>query len=148
MGEELTCEVIGGFLEACNDYDLDAIMGYFANDCVVSMPRGTPPRGDQYVGKDEVRASLAKRFEGIPNVHYGSDQRWVCGDDFGYPSGPRPKLRRGPREESAHSLGACARCKPSQQIVWRDVCDWADRRYRLGQEHSGETVGGARSCGH
>ena len=95
MGEELAGEVRGGFLGACNDHDLDAILGYFANDCVVSNPRGTPPRGDQYVGKDEVRASLAKRFEGISNVHYGDDQYWVCGDDFGYPSGPRPKLRRG-----------------------------------------------------
>ncbi|TFD21613.1 nuclear transport factor 2 family protein [Cryobacterium sp. TMS1-13-1] len=95
MGEELTGEVLGGFLEACTNHDRDAIMGYFANDCVVSMPRKTPPRGDQCVGKDEVRASLAKRFEGIPNVHYGNDQHWVCDDDFGYPSGPRPKLRRG-----------------------------------------------------
>jgi hypothetical protein len=23
---------------------------------------------------------LAKRFEGIPDVHYGQDQHWVCGD--------------------------------------------------------------------
>jgi hypothetical protein len=25
---------------------------------------------------------LAKRFEGIPDVHYGEDQHWIC-DDFG-----------------------------------------------------------------
>jgi hypothetical protein len=23
---------------------------------------------------------LAKRFEGIPNVHYGDDRHWICGD--------------------------------------------------------------------
>jgi len=40
------------------------------------------PRGDRYVGKDQVRAGLAKRFEGIPDVHYGEDQHWVC-NDFG-----------------------------------------------------------------
>lgn len=47
------------------------------------MPRGTKPRGDKYVGKAEVRAGLAKRFEGIPDVHYGDDQHWLCGDNFG-----------------------------------------------------------------
>lgn len=23
---------------------------------------------------------MAKRFEGIPDVHYGDDRHWVCGD--------------------------------------------------------------------
>jgi ketosteroid isomerase-like protein len=55
-------------------------MGYFADDCVFYMPRGARPRGDRYVGKNDVRAGLAKRFEGIPDVHYGEDQHWACGD--------------------------------------------------------------------
>jgi hypothetical protein len=69
-----------GFLEAFNRHDLDSIMSYFADDCVFYMPRGAGPRGDRYVGKAEVRAGLAKRFEGIPDVHYGKDQHWICGD--------------------------------------------------------------------
>jgi ketosteroid isomerase-like protein len=68
--------ISGGF----NRHDLDAIMGYFADDCVFYMPRGAGPRGDRYVGKEDVRAGLAKRFEGLPNVHYGEDQHWACGD--------------------------------------------------------------------
>lgn len=83
MGEKVTPEVLKGFLEAFNNHDLDAIMGYFAEDCVFYMPRGAKPRGTQYVGKEEVRAGLAKRFEGIPDVYYGDDQHWVCGDHFG-----------------------------------------------------------------
>jgi ketosteroid isomerase-like protein len=83
MGEKVTREVLKGFLAAFNGHDLDAIMGYFADDCVFYMPRGAKPRGDRFVGKAEVRAGLAKRFEGIPNVHYGDDQHWVCGDRFG-----------------------------------------------------------------
>lgn len=55
-------------------------MGYFAEDCVFYMPRGAKPRGDQYIGRKEVREGLAKRFEGIPDVHYGDDRHWVCGD--------------------------------------------------------------------
>ena len=82
MAELVTYELLKGFLEAFNHHDLDAIMSYFAEDCVFYMPRGSAPRGDRYVGKDQVRAGLAKRFEGIPDVHYGEDRHWV-GDQFG-----------------------------------------------------------------
>ena len=81
MGEATaTREVLEGFLDAFNRHDLEAIMGYFADDCVFYMPRGAKPRGDQFVGKEAVRAGLAKRFEGIPDVHYGDDRHWVCND--------------------------------------------------------------------
>jgi len=82
MAEQVTYELLKGFLEAFNRHDLDGIMSYFADDCVFYMPRGTGPRGDRYTGKQEVRAGLAKRFEGLPDVHYGDDQHWV-GENFG-----------------------------------------------------------------
>ena len=72
-------ETLTGFLEAFNRHDLDAIMSYFHDDCVFYMPRGAAPRGDCYVGRQEVRAGLASRFEGIPDVHYGDDTHWICG---------------------------------------------------------------------
>jgi ketosteroid isomerase-like protein len=80
MSKHATVELLKGFLDAFNRHDLDSIMGYFADDCVFYMPRGAGPRGDRYVGQENVRAGLAKRFEGIPNVHYGEDQHWACGD--------------------------------------------------------------------
>jgi hypothetical protein len=80
MSEHVTIELLKGFLEAFNRHDLDAIMGYFSDDCIFYMPRGSAHRGDRYVGKQEVRAGLAKRFEGIPDVHYRDDQHWICGD--------------------------------------------------------------------
>ena len=80
MTNDVTPEILKAFLEAFNRHDLDAIMGFFADDCVFYMPRGAKPRGDQYVGKNDVRSGLAKRFEGIPDVHYGDDQHWVCGN--------------------------------------------------------------------
>lgn len=80
MTKPVTRELLKGFLEAFNQHNLDSIMDYFAEDCVFYMPRGTTPRGDKYVGKTEVRAGLAKRFIGIPDVHYGEDQHWVCGN--------------------------------------------------------------------
>jgi ketosteroid isomerase-like protein len=80
MSEQATVEVLTGFLDAFNRHDLDAIMGYFADECVFYMPRGTRPRGDEYRGKADVRAGLARRFAGLPDVHYGDDRHWACGD--------------------------------------------------------------------
>ncbi len=80
MSEPVTAETLKSFLEAFNRHDLNAIMEFFAEDCVFYMPRGAAPRGDRYLGKEQVRAGLAKRFEGIPDVHYGDDRHWVCGD--------------------------------------------------------------------
>lgn len=82
MSERVTVDLLKAFLEAFNRHDLDAIMSFFADECVFYMPRGVGPRGDRYIGKADVRAGLAKRFEGIPDVHYGEDTHWV-GDDFG-----------------------------------------------------------------
>ena len=65
---------------AFNAHDLDAIMGYFADDCSLDMPRGPEPWGQRFMGKEAVRAALATRFEGLPDVHYGDGRHWVCGD--------------------------------------------------------------------
>jgi ketosteroid isomerase-like protein len=80
MSKHVTVDLMKGFLEAFNRHDLDAIMDHFADECVFYMPRGAGPRGDRYSGKQEVRAGLARRFEGIPDVHYGEDRHWACGD--------------------------------------------------------------------
>ena len=80
MSTPVTVELLKEFLDAFNRHDLDAIMSFFAEDCVFYMPRGEGPRGDSYAGKDEVRAGLAKRFSGIPDVHYGDDKHWACGN--------------------------------------------------------------------
>jgi steroid delta-isomerase-like uncharacterized protein len=64
-------------LDAFNAHDLDRIMSFFADDCVLEMPRGGEPWGSRHQGKDAVRKALAGRFEGLPDVHYGSAQQFV-----------------------------------------------------------------------
>ena len=76
----VTVDTLKQFLLAFNAHDLDAVMGFFADDCELMMPRGPDPWGQRYVGKAEVRKALATRFEGIPDVHYGDDQHWVSGN--------------------------------------------------------------------
>jgi len=94
MTTEVNFKVLKGFLEAFNRHDLDAIMDYFHDDCVFYMPRGKDPRGDLYVGKQEVRAGLSTRFEGIPDVHYGEDTHWACGN-FGVSEWTLTGTRKG-----------------------------------------------------
>ena len=67
-------------LQAFNAHDLDRIMAFFTEDCVLETPRGTEPWGTRFVGEAAVRAGLAQRFEGIPDVHYAEDEHWVCGE--------------------------------------------------------------------
>jgi ketosteroid isomerase-like protein len=67
-------------LDAFNRHDLDVIMSHFSDDCVFESPRGPDPWGRRFAGKDEVRRGLAARFEGIPDVHYGDDNHFACGN--------------------------------------------------------------------
>lgn len=62
---------------AFNAHDLDRIMAFFAEDCVLEMPRGSKPWGSRFEGKTEVRKALATRFEGLPDVHYGHEEHFV-----------------------------------------------------------------------
>lgn len=80
MSTKVSTKLLRSFLDAFNRRDLDASMKFFAEDCVFYMPRGTGARGDQYRGKVAVRAGLATRFAGLPDVHYGDDRHWACGD--------------------------------------------------------------------
>jgi ketosteroid isomerase-like protein len=63
--------------EAFNAHDLDRIMAFFADDCVLEMPRGGNPWGARHEGRSNVRKALASRFEGLPDVHYGKDEHFV-----------------------------------------------------------------------
>ena len=63
--------------DAFNAHDLDRIMAHFADDCVLEMPRGEKPWGSRFEGKRDVRAALATRFAGLPDVHYGDEEHFV-----------------------------------------------------------------------
>ena len=71
---------LDGLLEAFNAHDADAVMTFFTDDCVLDMPRGPAPGGRRMVGKAQVREGIQSRFDGIPDVHYGDDRHFVCGD--------------------------------------------------------------------
>ena len=76
----VTTDILKAFLEAFNRHDLDAIMGFFTDDCVMEGPKGPDPWGTRLVGKKQVREGCRSRLEGLPDVHYGNDQHWAQGD--------------------------------------------------------------------
>ncbi len=78
-GDQVTGDTLKRILDAFNRHDLNAIMAFFADDCVMEMPRGPHPWGQRCVGKAQVREGLQSRFAGLPDVHYGHDRHWVCG---------------------------------------------------------------------
>ena len=72
--------VLQAFLDAFNAHDVDAIMSFFTEDCVFDMPRGPGPGGRRLVGQAQVREGIQSRFDGIPDIAYGDDRHWLCGD--------------------------------------------------------------------
>ena len=101
MNTTVTTDTLKLVIEAFNAHNVDAIMEFFTDDCVMDMPRGPGPGGLLCEGKNAVRDGIASRFEGLPDVHYGDDNHWVSGD-FGVsewtltgtqPSGDRIEVR-------------------------------------------------------
>ena len=76
---EPTIEMLERLLDAFNAHDLDAVMRFFVDDCVLETPRGPNPWGRRFEGRDRVREGLAGRFAGIPDVHYGEARHFVNG---------------------------------------------------------------------
>ena len=75
-----TVETLQRVVDAFNAHDRDAVMSFFTDDPVLELPRGPHPWGQRFEGPEEVRAGLASRFAGIPDVHYGDDRHWVSGN--------------------------------------------------------------------
>lgn len=76
----VTESTLKSLLEAFNSHDLDEVMSFFTDHPVLEMPRGSHPWGTRAEGWAEVRALLATRFKGIPDVQYSEDRHHACGD--------------------------------------------------------------------
>lgn len=80
MSQPPAASTLRAILAAFNDHDLDRIVSFFTDDCVLEMPRGPDPWGTRCIGKESVREGLATRFAGLPDVSYGEDSHFVAGD--------------------------------------------------------------------
>lgn len=76
---EPSVSTLKALLDAFNAHDLDRIMTFFADDCVLEMPRGPHLYGQRASGKASVCEMLRSRFTGLPDVHYGDDTHFLAG---------------------------------------------------------------------
>lgn len=51
MSDTVTREVPKGFLDTVNRHDLNAVRGYFVDDCVFYLPRGAKPHRTSAAGR-------------------------------------------------------------------------------------------------
>ncbi|AMM26907.1 ketosteroid isomerase [Variovorax sp. PAMC 28711] len=68
-----------GLADAFNGHDVDAVLTFFADDCVMELPQGPEICGSRFEGKAAVRAGVASRFEGLPDVRYDDATHCVVG---------------------------------------------------------------------
>ncbi len=80
MNRTADAELLKEFTATFNSRDLDAVMTYFTDDAVFESPRGPDAWGTRFAGKGRVRAGLAARFAGLPQLHYGKDDHFAVGD--------------------------------------------------------------------
>jgi steroid delta-isomerase-like uncharacterized protein len=71
----MTTPPLDGLLDAFNAHDVDAILSFFTEDCVLDTPRG-----QRFAGKEQVRKGFQARFDGIPDIVYGEARHFTCGD--------------------------------------------------------------------
>ena len=60
MPSEQHLEVLHQVFDGFNRHDVDAIMSYFADDCVLELPRGPDRWGRRFVGKDEAQLMVRR----------------------------------------------------------------------------------------
>lgn len=73
-------QMLEDLVAAFNAHDLDRVMEFFVDDCLLEMPRGSDPWGTRFIGRAAVRDGLEQRFRGLPDVHYSQAEHWACGD--------------------------------------------------------------------
>jgi ketosteroid isomerase-like protein len=72
-------EILRALLTALNRQDLDAVMSFFAEECVFETPRGRRPWGRRLHGIENVRRAFDAHFGRIPDARYLDAEHWVCG---------------------------------------------------------------------
>jgi ketosteroid isomerase-like protein len=80
MADDASVTTLKAVLAAFNAHDLDRIMSFFADGCILEMPRGPDPWGTRYIGFEAVKEGLRSRLVGIPDVQYTDDTHFVSGD--------------------------------------------------------------------
>ncbi|GAB2479985.1 MAG: nuclear transport factor 2 family protein [Comamonas sp.] len=69
-------QMLVAFNQAWNDHDIEALMGFMADDCSFHAVGGPDLLGLTYTGRDEVRKGFEAAWLNFP------DAQWLDGDHF------------------------------------------------------------------
>lgn len=73
---QVDVSMLRDFADAWNRHDLEALMGFMADDCAFHAAAGPDLRGKSFVGREQVREGFAMAWTTFP------DAAWVDGDHF------------------------------------------------------------------
>ncbi|RXZ41995.1 nuclear transport factor 2 family protein [Crenobacter cavernae] len=77
---QATVELLQAFSEAWNRHDIDALMGFMAEDCVFHGAAGTELFGRSFVGRDAVREGFQLAWQTFPDAAWLDGEHFVSGD--------------------------------------------------------------------
>jgi ketosteroid isomerase-like protein len=78
--ETITLEYLDEIHDAFNRHDVEAVVGYFAEDGVFRLARGDDGFGRKPTGKAEIRDFLNDRFRAIGDMHWEASATWFSGN--------------------------------------------------------------------
>ena len=77
---EVTVALLEAIGDAFNRHDVDAILGFFAEDGDFDNAMGPDIHGQRYVGKRELGEFFSQLMETHPDIQWNSTDNRVCGN--------------------------------------------------------------------
>lgn len=77
---EVTVADLQAFADAWNRHDIQALMGFMADDCVFEASAGPDACGARYTGREAVRAGFSEVWATFPDAQWRSARHFVAGD--------------------------------------------------------------------
>ena len=77
---QVDVSMLRDFADAWNGHDLEALMGFMADDCAFHAAAGPDLQGKSFVGRDQVREGFAMAWTTFPDAAWVDGEHFVAGD--------------------------------------------------------------------
>lgn len=78
--ETITAEDLAALFDAFNRHDIDAVMSYFADDCVFDAVGGNDVHGTRHDGAAAIAKAFSATFASMPDARWDHHGHLVQGD--------------------------------------------------------------------
>lgn len=78
--ETITTDDLAALFDAFNRHDIDAVMSYFADDCVFDAVAGPHVHGARHEGADAIAKAFSATFSAMPDARWDHHGHLVQGD--------------------------------------------------------------------